>query len=355
MIIRNLRQVSIFTRALLLVCTTVFFPPVAAADDVKTGSLRERIKERVINAKQDRVASESANVTATPITTGLSDLPGTHSAVIIHDGLVRRYLVHIPKTYRADTAVPLLFAFHGGGGDMNYMATDEYYGLISKSEAEGFIVIFPSGFSQLRSGKLATWNAGTCCADARDQNIDDVGFIREIINAVTTRLHIDRDRIFATGMSNGGMMSYRLACEMAGTFKAIAAVAGTDNTVSCMPSEPVSIMHIHASNDDRVLYNGGAGNKFRDESKVANFTSVPATIEKWVKQNSCNPVPQRVLETSGVYCDRYSACSNEAQVQLCVTASGGHSWPGGTKPRGESPSQAISANDVMWMFFTAIP
>jgi len=334
----------------LLACSLVSLPrDVAAQDDAATGTLRERLKQRWMKARQDKPASESRTDTTSKI-----DNPGDYTFSIVHDGLTRMYRVHVPQKYRAATTAPLVLAFHGGGGDMNYMATDKYYGLISKAEAEGFVVVFPSGFSKLNSGKFATWNAGTCCAGARDQNVDDVGFVRKIIGNVTGQIHIDRNRIYATGMSNGGMLTYRLACEMADTFKAIAAVAGTDNTTSCTLKATISILHIHARNDDRVLYNGGAGKKFWDMSKVTDFNSVPATIAKWVKQNNCNSTPQRVLETPGAYCDKYSQSQGNAAVQLCVTETGGHSWPGEIKPRGdEPPSQAISANDVMWAFFTS--
>ncbi len=278
---------------------------------------------------------------------------GDYERSLKHDGLTRNYLIHVPRGYNAKKAAPLVFAFHGGGGNMDYMAKDKYYGLISKSDQEGFVVVFPNGYSKLRSGKLATWNAGACCANARDTNSDDVGFVRAIIGNVAAELNINRARIYAIGMSNGGMMSYRLACEMADTFAAIASVAGTDNTLACAPRKPVSILHIHAANDDRVLFNGGAGDKFRDESKVTDFTSVPATIAKWVTSNQCNSKPQRVLEKQGAYCDQYSHCNANVKVQLCVTESGGHSWPGGHKPRiGATPSQALSANDVIWNFFS---
>lgn len=237
---------------------------------------------------------------------------------------------------------------------MEYQATDEHYGQVAKSESDGFIVVFPNGFSKLKSGKFATWNAGTCCAGARDEKVDDVGFVKAIIANLRRQLNIDNNRIFASGMSNGGMLTYRLACEMSDTFKAIASVAGTDNTLNCAPQSPISILHIHAKNDDHVLFAGGAGGTFRDKSMVTNFTSVPATIAKWVKLNACNPTPTRVLEKPGAYCESYSQCKNGVTVELCVTETGGHSWPGAEKTRGEPSSKAISANAVMWDFFNRL-
>lgn len=322
---------------LLLICTALTLPPAFG----QGGSLREWLKERRAQ-KQQTPASTDAKITQ----------PGDYLFEIAHDGLLRKYKVHVPAKYDPAKPAPVLFAFHGGGGDMNYQATDRFYGLISKSEREGFIAAFPNGYSKRDSGKFATWNAGACCGDARDKNIDDVGFIRKAVHNVTRQLNVDRNKIFATGMSNGGMMSYRLACELSDTFAAVAPVAGTDNTTTCQPKKPISILHIHAKNDTHVLFDGGAGpGAFRDKSKVTDFVSVPATISKWVQTNSCNATPKRVLEKPGAYCDRYSGCLGDAQVQLCVTDTGGHSWPGGTKPRGDSPSQAISANDVMWDFF----
>jgi len=337
--------------AILLLTGSLSMLPsdVDAQDGAASGTLRERLKQRWLKRHQDKPASESNADAIAKI-----DKSGDYNFTIVHDGLSRQYRVHVPQRYSAATPTSLVLAFHGGGGDMDHMATDKYYGLISKADAAGFIVVFPNGYSKLSSGKFATWNAGNCCAGARDQNIDDVGFIRKIIANLTQQLNIERKQIYATGMSNGGMLTYRLACEMADTFKAIASVAGTDNTTSCTPKVPIAILHIHAKNDDHVLYNGGAGKTFRDMSKITDFTSVPATIAKWVRLNSCNAAPQRVLETSGAYCDKYSQCAGNVAVQLCVTETGGHSWPGGTKPRGdESPSQALSADDVMWDFFSS--
>lgn len=337
---------------LLLVCS-LFLPThsVLAQDGGGANTtLRQRIKERWLARQQAKSAAqpEASNAIAK------IDQPGDYSFSMVHDGLTRKYRVHVPRSYTAASPAPLLMAFHGGGGDMDHQASEPHYGLISKSESAGFIAVFPNGFSKLPSGKLATWNAGNCCADARDRKVDDVGFVRKLIADVSSQLSIDRRRIYATGMSNGAMMAYRLACELPDTFAAIAAVAGTDNTTQCTPKSPISILHIHAQNDDRVLYNGGAGRKFGDPSQVTDFTSVPATVSKWVKQNSCNQQPQRTLTTPGAYCERYAPCQGQTEVQLCVTEVGGHSWPGGYKAlSGEPTSQAIAANDVMWRFFTA--
>ena len=313
-------------------------------------TLRERIKQRWQTRQQAAVATPGSSTNGPTM-----DQPGDYTFTPEHGGLTRKYRVHVPRSYNASSPAPLLLAFHGGGGNMDLQASDESYGLISKSETAGFVAVFPNGYSKLPSGKFATWNAGNCCGDARDRNVDDVGFVRKIIRDVSAQLHIDHTRIYATGMSNGGMMAYRLACELPDTFTAIAAVAGTDNTAQCAPKSPISILHIHAQNDDRVLYNGGAGRKFGDVSKVTDFTSVPTTVSTWAGRNSCSGAPQRTLSTPGAYCDRYSNCQGNTAVQLCVTDSGGHSWPGGHKARaGEAPSQAISANDVMWDFFTLV-
>ncbi len=310
--------------------------------------VKSRIKERLAERENSRPAPAASSDTAEKITK-----PGDYIFSFSHNGLNRFYKIHVPKNYNFGGKGTLLLALHGGGGDMLHQSKDRFYKQISKSEADGYVVVFPNGYSKFSTGKYATWNAGKCCADARDKNIDDVGFIRELISKVSQQLNIDSKRIYSTGMSNGGMMSYRLACEMPETFQGIAAVAGTDNTIDCNPKSPISILHIHAKDDDHVLFNGGIGSEASDKAQITDFQSVPATITKWVKFNGCNEKPARVLETSGAYCDLYSGCKNNVKVQLCVTESGGHSWPGGEKfwKRGQSNSKAISANDIMWDFF----
>jgi len=275
---------------------------------------------------------------------------GDYTFKLVHGGHTRMYRVHVPPGYSASKPMPLVFSLHGGGGNMDYQADDKFYGQIAQSDKSGYVVVFPNGYSRLPSGKLATWNAGHCCGAARDRNIDDVGFIREIVKRLSAQPGIDAQRVFANGMSNGGLMAYRLACEMPEVFKAIAAVAGTDNTKACTPSQPVSVLHIHAKDDERVLFNGGNGRNMSD--KVTAFVAVPDSVAKWVRLNGCSATPKRVLEVAGASCDAYFACKGGVEVKLCVTETGGHSWPGGTKPRGGAAgSTAISATEVMAEFF----
>ncbi len=317
---------------------------IVSQEGLAQGVWRERIKEK-INDRWSRKIEEKAQLIAGP---------GDYDFSLEHDGLTRTYKVHVPFSYKSKILTPLILAFHGGGGNSEMMADDKYYNLISKSNREGFIIVFPNGASRLKSGKLATWNAGDCCGYARDNNIDDVGFVKKIIEDMQFKLNIDAKRIYAVGFSNGGMFSYRLACELADQFTAIASVAGTENCNHGIPKGPIAIIHIHAQDDTHVLFNGGAGkDAFRDLSKVTDFTSVPETISRWVNRNNCKKTSKRVMEKPGVYCDLYSGCDSNVSVMLCVTASGGHSWPGGRKPREEAanPSNVISAVDEIWEFF----
>ncbi|HRD83739.1 MAG TPA: alpha/beta hydrolase-fold protein [Rubrivivax sp.] len=276
--------------------------------------------------------------------------PGTYDFTMEHDGETRMYRVHVPQSYSPARPTPVVFSFHGGGGSADIMSQDKYYGLVTKSEQAGTIAVFPNGYSRFRDGKLATFNAGICCGNARDKNVDDVGFVRKIVSRLKEQLNVDPDRISANGMSNGAMMSYRLACEAAEIFHSIAAVAGTDGMETCKPSRPVNVLHIHARNDELVLFNGGAG---KDSKTLANFRSVNDTVARWVKLNGCNATPRRVLDRPReVVCESYGGCTGGVEVKACITETGGHSWPGGVKVRtGERGSTAFNANDMMWDFY----
>lgn len=328
-----------------LIASTSALTYVAAswAQEPAKPSLRERMAQR-------RAASTQSN---TPSSVTLL-VAGTHTLQLNFQGQTRKYLVHVPPQYKATIPTPLVLAFHGGGGSADYMADDERYGLVTQSDRDNFLVVFPNGYSKFPGGKFATWNAGQCCGDARDREVDDVVMVRALIEQLKLQLNIDSASIFATGMSNGGMMAHRLACDAADVFRAVASVAGTDATITCTPSRPISVLHIHARDDDHVLFAGGAGpGAFRDNAKVMDFVSVPQTMARWVKRNQCNLIPRRVLDKPGAYCETYADCAGGVSTRLCVTETGGHSWPGAkTVRRGqEDASKALDANDLIWQFF----
>ncbi|MYM41736.1 extracellular catalytic domain type 1 short-chain-length polyhydroxyalkanoate depolymerase [Duganella qianjiadongensis] len=263
----------------------------------------------------------------------------------------RKVLVHVPSGYDSTRVLPLVLGLHGGGGHAELMADDNRYGWLRQADQGGFIVAFPNGASRLPGGRLATWNAGGCCGYARDQNLDDVAFLRAVVAELRGRYRIDSARVFAAGMSNGGMMAHRLACDAADLFRAVASVAGTDASAGCQPSRPIPVLHIHARDDDHVLYAGGAGPAaFRDRRSVMEFVSVPDTIARWVQRDQCQNRPVRVLEVAGGWCEAYRDCSAGSSVELCVTQTGGHSWPGSRAGQG---SQAFDATELIWRFFSA--
>lgn len=303
--------------------------------------------QEIVERDRARRDQLPADPQATPIRSA-----GDYRFTFEHGGLKREYRVHVPRSFRPGRPMPLVVALHGGGGDADFQASDERYGLISKSEAAGFIVAFPNGSSRLPSGALATWNAGACCGGAVRNQVDDVGFLRAVIVRIGRQAGIDRKRVFVIGMSNGAMMAYRMACEAPDILRGIAAVAGTDNSLSCPPGRSVPLIHFHARNDDHVPFVGGSGSRALTQ---VNYVSVPATIAKWTARNRTGHVPHRVVQRPGATCDRYEPLAGGAPVELCVTDTGGHSWPGGGKQQGrKQPSQAISANDEMWRFFSSL-
>lgn len=276
--------------------------------------------------------------------------PGDYRFDLPWNGTPRYYLLHVPPTYHGGQT-PLILAFHGGLGSAETMA--ENYGWKPKADTEGFLVAFPNGASRLSSGKLATWNAGSCCGYAVESGSDDVGFTKTVIADIRTKADIGE--VYAAGMSNGGMFAHRLGCEMPDTFTAIAAVAGTNNFAGCNPRKPVSVLHIHGLEDQHVLFYGGCGPECIAKSET-EFVSVPDTISGWVARDNCNRTPQRVLETQNASCDLYTGCDENVTVKLCIAEDGGHSWPGAaTVPnpleRSTPPSQAFSATDMIWDFF----
>lgn len=256
---------------------------------------------------------------------------------ISYDGERRTYLLHVPSSYNGDESVALVIALHGGTGSAKNI--EEQSGLPSLSNEKGFILCSPNGLNN-------TWNAGNCCGKAEEKKVDDVGFINALIEELEANYAIDPRRIYVTGMSNGAMMSYRLACELGDRIAAIAPVAGT-MVFDCVPAEPVSIIHFHSYEDSNVPWNGGVGDGISDHYNPP----LDSMLNAWVGFNSC-------IELSSEQTDDYDmiewlGCDAATDIMLYLSHDGAHSWPMGTKPRkkADDPSQALDANALMWEFF----
>lgn len=281
--------------------------------------------------------------------------PGDHSRTVHVDGQERGYLVHVPPQYAPDTPMPVVLAFHGGGANARNMVV--FSGLNEKADEAGFIVVYPEGSGRLE--QMRTFNAGNCCGQAAARQIDDVSFTRKVLDDLESVANVDRRRVFATGMSNGAMMAYRLAAEMSDRIAAIAPVSGPMGTQECHPDRAISVMHFHGGADEFAPFAGGKG---RGPSGT-DFFSVEHSINAWVEANGCvkTPVTTRLPDPendgTAVREERYGSGKDGAEVVLVVIEGGGHTWPG-REPRlrllGVSTTD-ISANDMMWDFFQRHP
>lgn len=280
---------------------------------------------------------------------------GDHVRTVRVGALERSYLVHLPATYDAQRPTPVVVAFHGGGANADNMIV--FSGLNKKSDEAGFIVVYPNGTGRLK--QVLTFNGGNCCGYASANKVDDVEFTRRILDDLATSANIDPKRVFATGMSNGGIMAYRLASELSDRIAAIAPVAGPVGTETVTPTRPVSVIHMHGTSDEFAPFRGGKG---RGPSG-SDFYSVERSIQAWVKADGCRPepvvtkVPNTARDGMAVIRTTYGSCADGAEVVLVAIEGGGHTWPG-EEPRlralGKS-TKSISANDIMWDFFQKHP
>ncbi len=265
------------------------------------------------------------------------------------DGRDRTFLLRLPPDYSPSRSYPLVIALHGGGG--NAEAFERRTGLTEVARREGFIVCYPNGNGPLGYSFL-TWNSGYCCGYALSQDIDDVRFIRELISHLKHGYSINQNRIYVTGLSNGGILTQLLAATLPGTFTAIAAIAGpiggyanetADLWMPPTPSVPVPVLIIHGTADTHVPYNGGAGG-FSTSGRID--LSVNETLAFWLGSNNCSGSHSRILGRN-IEIDRYDGGSNQTEVILITIIGGLHVWPGELT----DPHKVISASEIVWSFF----
>jgi polyhydroxybutyrate depolymerase len=252
--------------------------------------------------------------------------------------------------FAGNPSVPLVIVLHGGGG--NGFNAMKMTGFNDKAMQEGFIAVYPDGSGRLAK-LLLTWNAQHCCAYAMRENVDDVGFISKLIDKLAAEYPIDTKRVYVTGMSNGALMSTRLALELPNKIAAIGPVVGTIFGDAKPPSSPVPAIMFNGLLDEHIPYRGGVGAKARDDAFdfSVDRLSVESQAAFWAKANGCTS-PPTITEDATIRHIVYK-CPAGKDVEMYVVKDQGHAWPGGHPgtPWGDAPSRAISATDVMWDFF----
>jgi len=280
-----------------------------------------------------------------------ADQPGS----IVLGGLKRTYLLHVPWGFDKVTPRPLVFVLHGGGGDGSKVA--KLTGFSAKADSAGFVVCYPDALNH-------HWNDGRQVRRFKSQrdDIDDVGFIAALIDRFAKDLTIDRQRVYVTGISNGGMMCHRLGCDLADRIAAIAPVAAAmpeplSRADSARPAKPVSVLAVNGTKDPLVPYEGGGVGLYHKRGVVL---SVQRTMESWVLVDGCNSKP----ETTGipdvdpndgirVLRERYSGGRDSSEVILYRVEGGGHTWPSGARrvTRFGKTARDIDATKAIWEFF----
>ena len=243
---------------------------------------------------------------------------GTSVHTMAFGGLDRTYRIHKPTALPA--AAPLVVMLHGAFGDGQQ--AENSYGWDQLADSAKFVVAYPDGVGQ-------TWNAHGCCGKAERQNVDDVGFITAMVGQISTAIPIDPSRVYATGISNGGIMSYALACN-SGIFAAIGPDAATQLD-ACTAPHPTSVIHIHGTSDRLVPYAGGQG------ASTVNGRSIPDDNAFWRNVDQC---PAPAVSTDGPRTTSTADCPGNRSVALITLDGGGHDWP-------------AFATTALWQFFAA--
>ena len=265
----------------------------------------------------------------------------------------RQYKVHVPPKYDPKVPTPLVFCIHGLAQNA-VMFCVAGAAMDKKSDSAGFILVMPNGYQ-------SSWNAGTCCGGASNEKLDDVALFRAIFAQVDTHLNVDHRRVYATGLSNGAYMSYRLACDAADLFAAVAPGAGAIgiNTIgggtnassdftTCDPKEPVSVLDVHGTADPLIPYSLQAPSLALITGKDGcGTTTAPATSPKSAGDTTCVTYP---------------GCAAGTEVTACSISGGGHCWFGSSDcgtGAGVIGAAFVGANsdtmmntDAVWDFFS---
>ncbi len=297
------------------------------------------------------------------------------------DGRTRTAIVHEPAGWDGVGALPVVLVFHGGGG--NAEGTKGHVGMDAAADAHGFLAVYPEGVGKRRFGKtFGTWNGGYGCGSAMEQGVDDVAFVGQLLDELAARWPVDARRIYATGISNGGVMSLALACGLADRIAAVAPIGSPGAPPDCAPTRPVPVLVIHGTEDTCAPYEGGetcggCWSRFFEESlgialdagDIHGCTGARDQLEAWRVLDGCPDEPARPFPgTDDAECVRHDGCETGATAALCTIHGGGHTWPGAEpacNPKRRlcrtmleilgPTSEATDANELMWAFFEEHP
>ena len=281
-------------------------------------------------------------------------LAGTIShGTLAHGGLTRTYRLYVPSNIPARSPLPLVLILHGGFGTGDQVASKTKFEPLA--EKEGFLAVYPDAVNR-------HWNDGRNDPQATTSHatIDDVGFIAALIDKLSTQFPVDAHRIYATGVSNGGMMCHRLAFQLINRLAAIGPVVASipvDLTPVTLPAIPMPVILFNGTADQLVPWEGG-----NVASKRGKVISVANTVTFWVKHNGCNPIPTKTYlpdttpeDGSQVWSETYVNALNKPTVVFYGIQNGGHHWPGagptlGLLERGHI-NRDIDATHLIWAFF----
>jgi polyhydroxybutyrate depolymerase len=270
-------------------------------------------------------------------------------------GRTRNYSVHTPANYNSATRWPLVLVIHGrlgtGAGMARIAHFDEF------ADSNGIIAVYPDGVDH-------SWADGRGTSPAERKGVDDVAFFAALLDKLEASYSIDPSRVYATGLSNGGFMSYDLACNLAARVVAVAPVAATFSvplSQQCHPARPISVLAIHGTDDPIVPYAGGDMKR----GSGGMILSAKDSAKAWARLDGCstNPaqdtLPAKSSEGLDTHREIYSGCQQNAAVALYSVVGGGHTWPGGKQYLPQfligKTSRDLNANEVIWQFFQAHP
>ena len=303
---------------------------------------------RALGAIALALGAHAARLPAQSLPAAATELAGEPHTLQVN-GEIRRYFLYVPAGVHAGPPAPLVLVFHGGGGQATGIAP--HTGFSRLAEREGVVVAYPQGLN-------GRWNDGRGFAAATH---DDVGFVRALLDTLGREVGVDPRRVYATGISNGAMFAYRLACDLPGTLAAVAPVAGAmpaDLAPACERTAPLSVIAFQGTADPLMPYGGGGVAQRR-----GRVLSAERSIAFWGTAAGCSGTPtttdepDRAADGTRVRRTVLGGCRAGREVELYTIEGGGHTWPGGpaAASRVGRVSRELDATQMIWEFFAKHP